>query len=209
MFDFDMTLVDSSYAVTECTNLFAEEKGLRKVTREERLSYLGVPMKDEWTAMWGEYDPAWLDYYREKYANLEYERTKLFAGTRETVTALSRAGLKVGVVTNRRNAVDAVNRTGLSGLFDVLIGLNDVKNAKPHPEPLLAAIELAGATTDCALYVGDTRIDMETALAAGVRGIGMTTGNYGEESLKDAGASWVCSDLLEILGIISGINGGN
>jgi phosphoglycolate phosphatase len=209
MFDFDMTLADSSYAMTECTNMFAREKGLREVTREERVACLGVAMEDEWRAMWGEYDPSWIDHYRANYASLEYERIRLFDGTKETVTALSEAGIKVGVVTNRHNAEGAIDGTGLHGLFDVAVGLSDVKNPKPHPEPLLTAIARAGVSPWSTLYAGDTVIDMETAVAAGVRGIGMTTGNFGRDALTQAGASWICSDLREIIGIIDWINGGN
>jgi phosphoglycolate phosphatase len=209
MFDFDMTLADSGYAVTECTNMFAREKGLREVTREERVSYLGVAMEEEWRAMWGEYDPSWIDYYRANFASLEYGRIRLFDGAKETVAALSEAGIKVGVVTNRQNVEGAIEGTGLRGLFDVAVGLSDVKNAKPHPEPLLTAIARAGGFPGGTLYAGDTKIDMETAVAAGVRGIGMTTGNFGRDALTEAGASWVCSDLREIIGIIDWINGGN
>ena len=46
LFDFDMTLVDSSYAITECTNLLADAKGLARVTREEILKVIGLPIEE-------------------------------------------------------------------------------------------------------------------------------------------------------------------
>ena len=42
---------------------------------------------------------------------------------------------------------------------------------------------------------------MQTAVAAVVRGVGMTTGNFDEEGLAAAGAWRVCSDLIEVPGL--------
>lgn len=55
VFDFDMTLADSSYAITDCTNRLAQEHGLRKVTREEVLKTIGMPIRDSWLQLWGEF----------------------------------------------------------------------------------------------------------------------------------------------------------
>ena len=79
----------------------------------------------------------------------------------------------------------------------MIIGLEDVTHAKPDPEPLLTALSRLGVEPAQAVYVGDTDIDMKTAAAAGVRGIGVTTGNFGAEQHLAAGAWRVCDSLAE------------
>ena len=148
-----------------------------------------------------------MNYYREKFVDIEFGLIKEYTETREVLASLRESGIKTGVATNRKRAVKALEYVGLFELLDVIVGLEDVKNAKPHPEPVLTAGSRAGSTPATALYAGDTLIDMETALSAGVRGIGMTTGNFGEKELRDGGASWVCADLREILDIVKSISG--
>lgn len=202
LFDFDMTLVDSSYVITECTNKMADVYGLRRITREELMTVIGLPLEDAWRKQWGHVEQAWLDTYRANFRDAEHGGMREFPGTRSVPAALKAAGMKTGVVSNRNFARAAVERAGLIDLFDVIVGFENVTHPKPHAEPLLHALGELGERPGNAVYVGDTDIDIQTALNAGVRGIGMTTGNFDEAGLMAAGATWVCKDLREILGIV-------
>ena len=202
LFDFDMTLVDSSYVITECTNKLADLYGLRRITREELLTVIGLPLADAWERQWGRVEPEWLDTYRAKFREAEQEGMRAFPGTRCVPLALRDAGIKTGVVSNRNFARLAVERAGLADLFDIVVGCEDVTKPKPDAEPLLYALKQLGEYPESAVYVGDTDIDMQTAVNAGVRGIGMTTGNFDHEGLRRAGATWICDDLREIPGLI-------
>ena len=58
---------------------------------------------------------------------------------------------------------------------------------KPHPEPLLLALERLAASPDDAAYVGDSPYDMQAAKAAGIYAIGVTWGRiHDRDALKDA-----------------------
>ncbi|MFR5879355.1 MAG: HAD family hydrolase [Cloacibacillus evryensis] len=126
---------------------------------------------------------------------------RLFPNTVAALEELRAKGVKTGVVSNRRFARRVVDATKLTPYMDVIIGLEDVTNAKPDPEALFKAIGKLGVGADEAVYVGDTDIDMKTAVAAAVRGVGVTTGNFGEDGLAAAGAWRVCSDLIEVPGL--------
>ena len=195
LFDFDLTLVDTSYAITDCTNLLADEFGLRRVTRDEMIKVIGLPILDSWVRLWGESRPEWLDFYRHGLRGLEHSKIREFPDTRSSVERLRAHGILTGVVTNRNKARSAVEECGVAPLFDVIVGGEDVGNYKPHPEPLLKALSLLGVGPDAAFFIGDTDIDMETARAANVRGIGVTTGSFGAEELLSAGAGVVCANL--------------
>ena len=87
---------------------------------------------------------------------------------------------------------------GLTPMLDVVVGLEDVERAKPEPDSLLKGFEILGVAPSEGLYAGDTDIDMMTTVAAGCRGIGMTTGNFDKRALSEAGAWEVKDDLGEI-----------
>jgi phosphoglycolate phosphatase-like HAD superfamily hydrolase len=56
----------------------------------------------------------------------------------------------------------------LDELFDFVVSCLDVKNPKPHPEPLLKILDHFGVSSDEAIYIGDSPIDEQSARAAGV-----------------------------------------
>ena len=55
-----------------------------------------------------------------------------------------------------------------------------------------------GLEADEGVYVGDTDIDMKTAVNAGVASVGVTTGNHGAAALKGSGAAHVIENLSEL-----------
>lgn len=197
-FDFDMTLADSSYAIHYCTNLLALRLGFREIPIEEVKAAIGVPIEESWRMFWGDFQQSWLDYYRANFRGDEISRMKLFPNTVPTVKALREQGRKIGVASNRRFASRAVDGTGLTPLVDVVIGLEDVDRPKPEPDCLIKGFEKLRIAPEYGVYVGDTDIDMKTALAAGVPGIGVTTGIFDRAALLAAGARVVLDDLSEL-----------
>jgi phosphoglycolate phosphatase len=66
-----------------------------------------------------------------------------------------------------------LRRTGLDAHMEVVVTGNDVTERKPSPEGILQALEKLAVPASQAVYVGDTPIDQQTALAAQVRFIGI------------------------------------
>ena len=198
LFDFDMTLADSSSAIHYCTNLLAKNFGLCEVPAEDVRAAIGLPIEKSWQIFWGCFRQEWLDYYRASFRGEELSRIKLFPSAISTINALKAGGKKVGVASNRRFAARAAVETGLAPLLDVVIGLEDVVRAKPEPDCLIKGFEDLGIDRDRGVFVGDADIDMRTAVAANVRGIGVTTGNFDRAGLNAAGAWLVVDDLGEL-----------
>ena len=61
-----------------------------------------------------------------------------------------------------------------------------MERTKPEPDLVHAALERAG--TDPAVMVGDSTWDCRAAERAGVRSIGVLTGGFSEQELREAGA---------------------
>jgi phosphoglycolate phosphatase len=68
--------------------------------------------------------------------------------------------------------------------FEVLIGREDVTHAKPHPEPVLKALEKMGSEPHRSWLIGDTRLDAKAAERAGVGCVGVLSGYDNEAQLQ-------------------------
>lgn len=204
LFDFDMTLIDSSHAITACMNGMAKDLDLLEVTREQVLSTIGLPIEAAWRALWGEFRPEWLEHYRNHYSALERKELRPFPGTVPLLKRLATRGIRRGVVTNRRYARVSVEAVGLSSYFEAIVGLESVERPKPFPDSLLLGLKILEVDRESALFVGDTDIDMKTGIAAGVRTIGISSGNHGEQELARAGA-WKTALDLSSLGDMLGV----
>lgn len=86
--------------------------------------------------------------------------------------------------------------------FDLIVGGEDVKHLKPHPEGLLMAIEQLQADPAKTLYVGDSTVDAATAQAAGIDFAGMLHGVTPREELEAYPHVAVFSSLEELLPLV-------
>lgn len=93
-----------------------------------------------------------------------------YEGVREMLAGLRSAGLALGLVTGKGRRGWEVSDAALDlGRFGVVITDDDVKRPKPHPDGLLAALAALGAEPGDAVYIGDSRGDLEAGRAAGTR----------------------------------------
>jgi pyrophosphatase PpaX len=80
-------------------------------------------------------------------------------------------GLRVALVTSSPRAlvVDVIGRLLIHELFDYVVCGDDVKNYKPHPEPVLAALASFNLDPHEAIMIGDSHVDILAGKAAGTR----------------------------------------
>ncbi|MBN1849535.1 MAG: HAD family hydrolase [Deltaproteobacteria bacterium] len=75
----------------------------------------------------------------------------------------------LAVATNRSTTINKVlESNGLDRVFDIVVSSLDVTNPKPHPESLFKILDFFGIESKDAYYVGDSLIDYQTAMGAGV-----------------------------------------
>ena len=87
----------------------------------------------------------------------------------------------------------------INHLIDSIVGFEDVINAKPHPEGLLAAMRKLDTHPDKVLYIGDSMIDAKTAFSAKVDFVAVTTGTTGKEEFIQLPNIAVFNRLSELL----------
>lgn len=134
------------------------------------------------------------------------EGSFLFPDVAETLGALHAKGLPMALVTNKPTPFVAplLEALDIAKYFSVIIGGDDVKNKKPHPEPLLLVAGKLSLAPKELLFVGDSRNDILAAKAAGSVSVGLTYGyNYGE-AITQSEPDYVFDhfkDLLPALGL--------
>ena len=203
IFDLDMTLVDSIGSLMTSANLLAREFALPEVTREAVLaaekSAPNVTFKLLWQALWGRYDPAWYEVYRDRLADREYAAMTLYPGARETLDALKGRGVGLGLASNRDRPRRALAALGIESHFQAVVGQLDVPRPKPAPDMILKALDLMGAPSEETVYIGDAPGDLLSAAAAGVKVFAVTTGGHDQAELAALGAWRVGENLAGLL----------
>jgi len=121
---------------------------------------------------------------------------------RELVCRLRAEGMKIGVVTRNCRAASetSLRIAGISP--DVLICREDSTRHKPHPDPLLAALDALGARPHASIMVGDHTMDIEAGRAAGLKTIALLWERHPHDFFDDARPDRIACDLSEVLGAI-------
>ncbi len=204
IFDFDMTLVDSSYAIQDTMNKLAAMRGLPSVTRDQVMTVIGLPIRESWVKVWGSFEEEWLTDFRAFFLADEFAGIHPFPGTVPLLDALRLRGIVLGVASNRQQPVHPLKATGLEKYFSAVVGMGDVPLGKPAPDMILKCMADLGCDSSSTLYVGDTLDDIRAARDAGVRALGLTTGNALREHLLAEGAWRVIDSLEEFLPLLDG-----
>jgi pyrophosphatase PpaX len=206
LYDFDGTLADSTELIMRCY-------------RHTMTTHLPVcPPDEEWLAGFGtpldvqiarfarspaEFE-AMMDTYRG-YQDLHHDTLlSPFPGAVETVRELRRRGVALAIVTSkrRRGTMMGMERCGISGDFGVVITPDDVSQAKPHPEPVRAALERLGVAPEEALFVGDSPHDMASGRAAGAWTAAALWGPFPREALLPERPDVLLERQQDVLGLV-------
>ena len=204
VFDHDMTIVDSSYAIMAGFNYVAEHEGLPLVSHELTMKYIASPIPTFCEGLLGDYRPEWIKLYRSQSERLERELIKPFDDTVPTMKALRSMGINLAVLSNRERPSKAMQRTGLDIYFDVIVGAEEPYGHlpyKPDPTMLNTLMEHMNVQPSDTVYVGDSDLDIITAIGAHVRGIGITKGNFTRKDFALLGAWKSIDNLSELIGI--------
>ena len=94
-----------------------------------------------------------------------------------------------------------IAKTELGALFRGGLRPRSHPNRKPHPEPLLTALQRLGAQPPEAIMIGDSIVDIQSAQAAQIR-VGVLTHGHGtREVLTSAHPDWIVDSLSELISI--------
>jgi len=132
--------------------------------------------------------------------------THLYDGIRPTLEQLSARGIRMAVLSNKPHAltVAVVERLGCAAMFVAIQGALDNVPSKPEPVLALAVSDRLGIAPPETFFVGDSAVDVETALRAGMIPVGVTWGFRDRSELVRAGAVHIVDrpgDILRLPGL--------
>jgi HAD superfamily hydrolase (TIGR01509 family) len=206
IFDLDGTLVDTVYGHTLAWWRVLQEAGLPvagwKVHRLIGMSG-GLITKAAAHEIGRELSPeeaeALQKRHGEVYKELLPDRQPL-PGALELLRHLRDGKVLHGIATSgkRQDAKASLDVLDLPGDM-VVVDRTAVERAKPEPDLFLACQEKLGVAPAECYVVGDAVWDLLAARRAGMLGIGLLSGGYGEEELARAGAYRVYNDPADLL----------
>jgi len=111
-------------------------------------------------------------------------------------------GMKIAVASNKyQQATEKLVRHFFPDIsFAVVYGQRDGVPIKPDPTIVYDILQATGISPIHTIYIGDSGVDMQTALNAGVESIGVTWGFRSEEELRKYGAKHIVHSADEIIG---------
>jgi HAD superfamily hydrolase (TIGR02253 family) len=154
-----------------------------------------------------------VDYKVLTSAVVAYRRTRdsylvMYPHVNYTLLELMKRGLKLAVVSDapRLQAWMRLAQLQHQHLFDPVVAFEDTGERKPSPKPFQRAIEMLGIAPGEAIMVGDWP-DRDVV---GAKGLGIRTAfaRYGDTfGTVHSGADWDLNDVIELIGIVDGLNG--
>jgi HAD superfamily hydrolase (TIGR01509 family) len=205
IFDLDGTLVDTVYA-----HIFAWQKALaeagmaiegwrihRKIGMSGGLFTRAIG-RELGREISPEEEEALQRRHGELFIQLLPERRPL-PGAVELIQALYANNILFGIATSGRRP-EINGSLAILGIHPetVVVERGDVLRAKPEPDLFLACQQRMGVSAGNCYVIGDAVWDLLAARRAGMLGVGLLTGGYGEDELSKAGAFRVYHDTAEL-----------
>ncbi|KKW92162.1 MULTISPECIES: HAD-IA family hydrolase [Sphingobium] len=210
VFDCDGTLVDSQHSI--CTAMIRAFEGEKLVApdRATILSVVGLSLPLAMARLLPDADAAYHGHLSESY-KLAFQQLRrenavsepLYPGIADLIRELDADGWLLGVATGKsdRGLQLCLTHHGIHAHF-VTLQTADRHPSKPHPSMLLTAMAEAGAAPETTVMIGDTSFDIDMALTAGTRALGVGWGYHTPQDLIAAGAHSVAMDSAELHGHI-------
>ncbi len=207
IFDLDGTLLDSIYDIALCMNEVLTSLKLDTYKIDEYKYFVGsgmdvlidnalknsIELKDEATKR-----------FKELYEFNLHKNTKPYDGIYELLDELVKLDCNLAVLSNKP---DFMTKEYVKTLFKdypflEVHGQKEQQAKKPDPIQALNIASKLKINPSEVFFVGDTKIDMQTAKSANMTAIGVLWGFRDEKELRDFGADFIVSNPLEILKII-------
>ena len=215
LFDLDGTLVDSVYQHVLAWKWALDAEGIElsvwRIHRKIGMSgglFTHQLLRETGLAI----DTALVERLRERhvlgYLDAAHE-VRALPGARELLSSLSVARIPWAIATSGRMQTAAANLAvlGVDPQRTPVVTRDQVQYAKPDPDLFLAASERLGLPIERAIVVGDSIWDMLAATRCHALGVGVLSGGYGADELREGGAIRVYEDPADLLAHLDEIGG--
>ena len=142
--------------------------------------------------------------FREEYGKSWNVKTRPYDGVPEMLDALATHGLKMAVLSNKPDEFTKLCVTEYlpKWAFDIVLGQRNSLPLKPDPSGALEIAKCLDVPSSHFIYLGDTAIDMKTAVAADMFPVGALWGFRTGKELLESGARALIKRPQEILNLL-------
>lgn len=211
IFDLDGTLVNTIENLTFTLNKVLQEKGYP----EHRVEAVKLLVGNGVGTLINKAVPAGtaakdieicLENFMRLYDEDMYSNNKVYDGMMETLKNLKNREIKIGVVSNKPDKeTKDMCKHYFGDLVDIAYGEVPNRKRKPAPDGVLEAIKFLNGTVEKTIYVGDTKVDVETGKNAGLPVLGALWGYRDRAELEKAGADIIIYNPKDIISYLDKI----
>ena len=204
IFDFDGTLADTETLITQTMQKTIEALHLEPRSREQCRAMIGLPLKETFMRLIPMTD-AMGDRCADTYSQI-FDRdnrsgvVRLFPHVADTLAALYAHGYTLTIATSRHreSLMEFLQGMQIDTYFRYIVTVNDVAQAKPHPDMVLQTMEHLNIAPADTLMVGDAVYDIQMGHNAGVHTCGVTYGNGTRADMVACQADHIIDDFGQL-----------
>lgn len=211
LFDLDGTLLDTLTDLATSGNDVLSSRGFPTHPVEAYKTFIGDGMENLVRRIFPEENrPAEggplataLEEYRAAYSRNWKNTTCLFHGIADLLDELKNRSIPIGVLSNKAHdfTVKCIEEFFPAWEWDIILGHREGKEKKPDPAGAIEAAGILGVAPENCFFVGDSDVDMLTAVNAGMHPIGVSWGFRSPEELRGAGAEMVIDTPEEFVDV--------
>ncbi len=209
IFDLDGTLVDTQADLTSATNYMLAALGLPQLSLAQVTGFVGHGARVLVEKALGLSNLQLVDrglaLFLEYYSDHLLDQTRLYAGLDAVLSAVHAAGVQMSVLTNKPETASRAIIAGLGYelLFVAIVGGDTLPVKKPDPQGVWFLRRASGVALHDTLLVGDSRVDYETGVAAGVAMCGVSWG-FGAADLQSCACQFLVDTPEQLRTVILG-----
>ena len=208
IFDLDGTLLDSIEDIASSMNKVLESLQLPTHKIEDYKHFVGggvdILVENALSNQSKEIKDEVIKRFKIEYDGKLHSKTLPYDGIYELLDELKKLDINLAVLSNKPHefTVSYVNHFFKNYNFKEIHGQKKDVPKKPDPKAALDIVKCLDSSCENTYFIGDTKIDMQTAKSANMTAIGVLWGFRDEKELRDFGADFIVSNPLEILKII-------
>lgn len=207
LFDLDGTLVDSLEDLAMSVNQVLQLHHLPTHDMDTYRLFVGNGVRKLMERALGQAHLDWVEEclkeFYKVYAQNCLLHTRPYQGIQDMLLLLKQQHIQMSVVTNKPHALAVkIVEELFPDTFVSIYGQQDLYPTKPSPQSTYMALMAMKLSLEECFFIGDSRVDMETAWQAGMESIGVTWGFRSFQELSDAQATYIIDDPLKIVELI-------
>lgn len=206
LFDFDGTLLNTNELIIQSFMHVLEERFPGQYSPKDCINFLGPSLHETFSAIAPDAVEEMTSKYRAWSIDNHDALVTEYEGVVATLQELHAQNIRLVIVsTKRRSMVEkGLNVLGITHLFEFIIGFDDVTHVKPHPEPILLALEKLQVSPEDVMMIGDNSHDIEAGQRANVKTAGVAWALKGEAYLRQYSPTYILQHMSDLLTIVKG-----